>query len=77
MWRRLVTEQETLISIGIFGVLVMLADAASDLGWDRLGCGGPNRRDSLADRAGRLHRVATASDPGVSRAFDVHHRNRP
>jgi hypothetical protein len=33
MWRRLVTEQETLISIGIFGVLVMLADAASDLGW--------------------------------------------
>jgi len=33
MWRRLVAEQETLISIGIFGVLVMIADAASDLGW--------------------------------------------
>jgi hypothetical protein len=33
MWRRLVAEQETLISIGIFGVLVMLANLLGDCGW--------------------------------------------
>mgnify|MGYP001773928219 CR=1 FL=1 len=32
MWRRFVAEHETLISIGIFGVLTMIADILSDVG---------------------------------------------